>query len=497
MLKQIKILFIGFMFTFLIFGNAFANWPVWTGQEAVNDIIAPGMTPYGAYQYDLVQESLKSKDRKKIQQIKQDKKDFGISLAPKHKGSKSDRLERTYILKFIFNDEDPLEIDVKIKREFVQADSKDIIQYVIEVEERVQSFAEHLIHGLLGRFIKDPIEEEMDLVEPFFDKDYYREQYNVKRDRLRHFVTKGWEEGYNPNAWFDAKLYRQYFPCGGNPFVDWLQQDKGTKYKLFGDKLVVSLTSHPGRINTAYLSIESILRQSKKPQHIILYLASEDFPDGIDNMNIPQSLRLLEKRGLEIKFSDINYKSATKLIPALRDFPDTTILTIDDDRIYHKDLLQSLWTEHQKHPHEIISPSARHYVFDEIKEFFEYLAHIIESLFYNKCDFGIFEGFSGVLYPANALHDEVFHHRRFLKYASCADDLWFQTMAIKKGTKVRGLPQEINEQLHEPENILGTQAVGLFHQHLDKDAKMLNKLFRRYKLLDTVKASANIINQDE
>jgi hypothetical protein len=497
MLKQNKILFIGFMFTFLFFGNVFANWPVWNGQDAVNDIIAPGMTSYGDYQYDLVQESLKSKDRKKIQQIKKDEKDFGISLSPKHKGSKFDRTERIYVLKFIFNDGDPLEIDVKIKREPVQEESKGVIQYIVELEEHVEAFAENLIHGILGRFIKDPIEEEMDLVESFFDKENYRAQYGVRRDRLRHFVTKGWEEGCNPNTWFDVKLYQQYFHCDGNPFVDWLQQDKGTKYKLLGDKLVVSLTSHPGRINTAYLSIESILRQSKKPQHIVLYLASEDFPGGLDNANIPQSLRLLEKRGLEIKFSDINYKSAIKLIPALRDFPGATIVTIDDDRLYRPDLLKSLWAQHQKYPQEIISPSARHYIFDEIKGIFEYLAHILESLFYDVCNFGIFEGFSGVLYPANALDNEVYDLRRFLKYASCADDLWFQTMAIKKGTKVRGLPQEINEKFHLPIEIEGTQEVGLFHQHLNKNTKMLNRLLRRYKLLETVKASSNVINQDE
>lgn len=497
MLKQIKILFIGFMFTFLFFGNTFANWPVWTGQEAVNDIIKPGMTPYGDYQYDLVQESLKAKDRRKIQQIQKDKKDFGISLAPKHRGSKSDRTERIYVLKFIFNDGDPLEIDVKIKREPVQEEPKGIIQDIVEAEERVENFAEHLIHGILGRFIKDPKEIVMHLVEPHFDKLHYRDQSGIKIHRLEHFITTGWEQGFNPNKWFDTKLYQRYFPCADNPFVDWLQQDKGTKYKLLGDKLVVSLTSHPGRINTAYLSIESMLRQSKKPQHIVLYLASEDFPGGLDNANIPQSLRLLEKRGLEIKFSDINHKSATKLIPALRDFPGATIVTIDDDRLYHPDLLRSLWTQHQKYPHEIISPSARHYIFDELSGIFEYLAHILESLFYDVCNFGIFEGFSGVLYPAHALDDEVHNNRRFLKYASCADDLWFQTMAIKKGTKVRGLPQEINEQFHLPIEIEGTQEVGLFLQHLNQNTKMLNRLLRRYKLLDTVKASANVINKNE
>lgn len=492
MLGKIKILLIGVILTLSFFRTASANWPVWAGQEAVNDIIAPGMTPYGEYQYDLIQESLKEKDRRKIQQIQKNKKDFGISLAPKHKGNKHEQTERTYLLKFIFNEGEPLEITVRIKREAVQEEPKNVVPHV-EVEEHVEGFAEHLIHGILGRFITDPKKAAMHLVEPFFDKNFYRQEYNIKIHRLEHFMDTGWKQDHNPNKWFDIKLYQQYFPCDDNPFVDWLQRGKGTKYKLLGDKLVVSLTSHPGRINTAYLAIESILRQSKKPQYIVLYLASEDFPGGIHNPNIPQSLKLLEKRGLEIRFSDINHKSATKLIPALRDFPDATIITIDDDRLYHPDLLQSLWTQHQKYPHEVISPSARHYIFNEIEDIFEYLAHIFESLFYDICHFGIFEGFSGVLYPAHALDDEIHNHRRFLKYASCADDLWFQTMAIKKGTKVRGLPQGINEQFHTVPEIEGTQEVGLFHQHLNQNTTMINKLLKRYKLVETIKESARTL----
>lgn len=43
-------------------------------------------------------------------------------------------------------------------------------------------------------------------------------------------------------------------------------------------KIVVSLTSYPARIDTVWLTIETLLRQSMKPDELILWLADEQFP---------------------------------------------------------------------------------------------------------------------------------------------------------------------------------------------------------------------------
>ncbi|MDP3533308.1 MAG: polysaccharide pyruvyl transferase family protein [Alphaproteobacteria bacterium] len=287
--------------------------------------------------------------------------------------------------------------------------------------------------------------------------------------------------------WFDQEKYKKHYPCDENPVENWFSQEKGITEESYGEELIVSMTSHPPRIGTTYLAIESLLRQSVKPNRIILNLALEDFPGGIDDPKIPQSLKILRERGLEIRFSDINYRVATKLIPTYVAFPEATIITADDDRIYHTDLIKSLWEQHQKYPSNIISSSARQYVVEIQDNFipFNYLPHDLDhTLFLDQEGYGIFEGFAGVLYPVNALHQEIANVRNFKLLTPCADDVWYQIMAMLQGTKVRGLPSALNQQLRNPLEIDGTQASGLFHEHLNANSVMVYNALRFYQLLD-------------
>ena len=54
--------------------------------------------------------------------------------------------------------------------------------------------------------------------------------------------------------------------------------------------VIISLTTYPGRINTVWLAIETLLRQSVKPDAIILWLSTDQFKSLSD---IPHSLLVL------------------------------------------------------------------------------------------------------------------------------------------------------------------------------------------------------------
>lgn len=287
--------------------------------------------------------------------------------------------------------------------------------------------------------------------------------------------------------WFDQEKYAKHYPCVEDPVENWLSQEKGITEESYGEELIVSMTSHPPRIGTTYLAIESLLRQSVKPNRIILNLALEDFPEGIDDSKMPQSLKILRERGLEIRFSDINYRVATKIIPTYVAFPEATIITADDDRIYHPDLIKSLWEQHQKYPANIISSSARQYIVEMQDNFIpiNYLPNNLDhTLFFDQEGYGIFEGFAGVLYPPHSLHQEIVNIQNFKLLTPCADDVWYQIMAMLQGTKVRGLPVDINQQLRNPIEIDGTQISGLFHEHLNANSVMVYNALRFYQLLD-------------
>ena len=73
---------------------------------------------------------------------------------------------------------------------------------------------------------------------------------------------------------------------------------KGIANRKRNRKIIVSLTNVPNRIESVWVTIESLLRQSYKPDEIILWIAQEEF-QGVD---IPSRLQEQTKRGLSIKY---------------------------------------------------------------------------------------------------------------------------------------------------------------------------------------------------
>lgn len=98
-------------------------------------------------------------------------------------------------------------------------------------------------------------------------------------------------------------LYPVY--CAWSP----LPKQKTTQ----GEKMVVSLTTFPLRIGKVYLTIQSILRQSRPADRVLLWLSKEEFPE---EAQLPENLLRLKERGLDIRFCD-NIRSFKKVFYAL------------------------------------------------------------------------------------------------------------------------------------------------------------------------------------
>lgn len=105
-------------------------------------------------------------------------------------------------------------------------------------------------------------------------------------------------------------------------------------------KIIVSLTSFPEVLPYAIQAIRSILNGTVLPDKIVLYLDSYRFPNGV--LPIELTDFLVQNKLVEVRFDPAKIRSYKKLIPALRDFPNDVIVTIDDDIKYHPDLLYSL-----------------------------------------------------------------------------------------------------------------------------------------------------------
>lgn len=204
-------------------------------------------------------------------------------------------------------------------------------------------------------------------------------------------------------------------------------------------EVIISMTSHPGRIKSAHYTIWTLLQQDVLPDRVILWLAREQFPD---EKGIPDEILELQKFGLEIGwYHDIRpYK---KLIPVLKEYPNALAVTVDDDWFYRKDMLRVLLEAHEKYPDEVICHTATRVRFDEADNLVTAECKPGTSSYFNKI-----LGSGGILYPANGLDDQVFNEELFMEAAPTNDDIWFWAMAVKKGTKIR-----------LPENALGNEVM--------------------------------------
>jgi hypothetical protein len=116
-------------------------------------------------------------------------------------------------------------------------------------------------------------------------------------------------------------------------------------------ELIVSLTTIPERIGTIHLCLDSLLKQSLKPDRLILWLSESNDTDRpkIDKETLPASLLRLVARGVEIRWCK-DIRSYRKIIPTLLDHPDALIVTADDDIFYSTHWLRTLYDAYQIEP---------------------------------------------------------------------------------------------------------------------------------------------------
>lgn len=209
---------------------------------------------------------------------------------------------------------------------------------------------------------------------------------------------------------------------------------KGLKQRREGQRIIVSLTTIPSRIDKVWITIESLLRQREKPDRILLWLAEDEFRE----VPIPKKLRMQEKRGLEIRYCN-NLKSYKKFYYSMLEFPDDYVLTVDDDSIYSERMIQEMLAVSKVYPNCIVSNRSHRIRLDK-QEVFEYLRWHSYDDRRNISDIpsyqNFFTGNGGVLFPVRLLDKTIFDHEAFMKIAPTADDAWLNFVAWKSKVKI-------------------------------------------------------------
>ena len=220
------------------------------------------------------------------------------------------------------------------------------------------------------------------------------------------------------------------------------------------NNIIVSLTSFPARMETTHLAIESIIKQSLRPNKIILWLYEKEFPEK--EKNIPKQILKFQSSGLLIKYYPTNLKSHLKLIPTLKLYPNSLIITIDDDIYYKRDMIEKLYNSYLKNPKDIHAHRISKMVFNKNKNNFDILNEGIH--YYNISTYlNILNGVGGVIYPPNCFNNDIFNETLLFNLAKTNDDLWFWVQAVLKGTKI----QVVEKGYPLLENIKGSQTIAL------------------------------------
>lgn len=239
-----------------------------------------------------------------------------------------------------------------------------------------------------------------------------------------------------------------------------------------GEKVIVSLTSFPARINIVVKTIKTLLTQTLKPDAVILWLAPEQFPNG--EKDLPQELLDLKQYGLTIDwYKDI--RSYKKIIPTLKKYPDVVIITTDDDIYYAPDTVESLYKSYLEHKNEVhahrcdwlkvemdVQEISSHsnppptkgvddtcdaqtqkkvIKWEKTREL--YLdRHRGVASFHNRLT-----GYGAVLYPPNCFYKDVCNESLIKELIPTHDDIWLWAMATLNGYKtrlVKGYSESIN-----------------------------------------------------
>ena len=193
------------------------------------------------------------------------------------------------------------------------------------------------------------------------------------------------------------------------------------------EHIVVSLTSFPPRFSQLDKCLKSLIVQSVKPDRIIVYLGSDSRVEILT-----EEMKRYEEYGVEYRFdSTKNLMPHKKYFYAMQEFPDSIVVTADDDVIYPNNWLKSLYYSYKVFPEAV---SARRVHFIKIKDGellpYDHWKDQCRDLLIPSMRL-IATGNGGVLYPPGCFDKEAFNYSVIEELCLRTDDIWLKCMEIR------------------------------------------------------------------
>lgn len=224
------------------------------------------------------------------------------------------------------------------------------------------------------------------------------------------------------------RAIRYMVRVSANNYARYVLRTRDKKHPIDKDTVIVSMTSFPARIANVWMTVKTLLNQQDVDNlKVIIWLSKEEFPNGLDS--IPVKLRKLVDNGLEIRMVEKNLRPHKKYIYAFKEYPNNSIVTVDDDILYPTTIVKSLVDVSRNFPNCVVyhrgsEISSRPYItWTSTKE----------SLKAATCNLPT--GVGGVLYPPCCYNENIFDEEAIRATCLTADDLWLSVMCRINGTK--------------------------------------------------------------
>lgn len=202
--------------------------------------------------------------------------------------------------------------------------------------------------------------------------------------------------------------------------------------------IAISLTTFQARIGNVWMTIYCLFHQDVMPGHIVLTLSLEDFPNGLKDL--PNRLLKLQGKGLEINFVKENLKPHKKYYYVMKEHPDWTVVTVDDDMFYRSDMLSKLFVMHKQYPNAVCANTVSHIGYDSSNN--QFLPYSKWNRVFTKGEevshSFLAIGINGVLYPPRTISKSkyLFDKGKIENLALTVDDLWLKCNELLAGVKV-------------------------------------------------------------
>jgi hypothetical protein len=202
----------------------------------------------------------------------------------------------------------------------------------------------------------------------------------------------------------------------------------------------------------------------------------------------------LKIEGLDIIIINKDLRPHNKYYYAMLKYPEYAIVTVDDDIIYSKNMLESLYNSYIDHPN-IVSGRRGHLMrYKKNGELRRYFSWVFEQKSIREANYDLFlTGVGGILYPPDIFNINE-KYLKIIKETMTGDDIALKYYEVIKGIDEKWVPNKhfqglymMKNSVHRPLGKYNKKYNDIYIKNINIDIKnvILENLCVNYKNLST------------